>query len=355
MKNNKSQVKSLAQVTKKMLLSQYFILIFIVVMFLVFAPFLPVLTKWANISDIFSNVWPLLAVAMGQTIVFIIAGIDLSQTSIMAVCSVIGASIMTQRLDPAVLDKSPLWGWLINESGGPFSNNNIAIIVGITSMLLVGILIGTLNGLFISKLKMPAFMVTLVTQLFFGAIAIFLTQSNNITNLAESFIKISDDSRSVLSYPLAITVALGVFLQIILSKTVIGRWFYSIGANMKTSEVSGIPVQKVTILAYVISGFCAAVAAILYTSRLHMGRPTLGSNMLMDIVGATIIGGTSMYGGKGKMFWTFFGVIFFVLLSNILNLLNLSFFVINIVKGGFIIVAALFDVTRIRILNKEGA
>ena len=102
-----------------------------------------------------------------------------------------------------------------------------------------------------------------------------------------------------------------------------------------------------------ISGLCAGVASILYSARLQMGRPTLGSSLLMDIIGATIIGGTSMYGGKGKVIWTLFGVMFFVLLSNILSLLNLSYFIINIVKGGFILLAALLDVSRTRLRMKQ--
>jgi ribose/xylose/arabinose/galactoside ABC-type transport system permease subunit len=99
------------------------------------------------------------------------------------------------------------------------------------------------------------------------------------------------------------------------------------------------------------SGFCAAVASIIYSSRMEMGRPTLGAPFLLDIVGGAVIGGSSLSGGKGKVLWTFFGVLFLSLLGNALSLLNVPFFWIEIVKGSVILVAALIDVTRTRILQ----
>ena len=101
---------------------------------------------------------------------------------------------------------------------------------------------------------------------------------------------------------------------------------------------------------FVISAVCAAIASILYTARLETGRPKPGAgNFLLHVIGATVIGGTSLFGGKGKILWTFFGVLFFVLLSNTLNLMNLSTFHIDMVKGGVILAAALLDVTRTRL------
>ncbi len=101
---------------------------------------------------------------------------------------------------------------------------------------------------------------------------------------------------------------------------------------------------------------CAAVASIIYTARLEIGRPTLGEgNILMDIIGACVIGGTSLFGGKGSIRGTFYGVVFFTLLINILNAAQLSPFVIDAVKGGVILLAALLDITRTRLLDAERA
>jgi ribose/xylose/arabinose/galactoside ABC-type transport system permease subunit len=108
------------------------------------------------------------------------------------------------------------------------------------------------------------------------------------------------------------------------------------------------------IAVFAIAGFCAAVAAILYSARLEGGRPTIGGgSILLDIIGATVIGGTSLAGGKGKIPWTVVGVLFFVLLSNTLNYMRLSAFHIDVVKGGIILAAALLDVLRTRLVAEE--
>ncbi len=114
--------------------------------------------------------------------------------------------------------------------------------------------------------------------------------------------------------------------------------------------VSGVPVRKVIVLTYMFSGFCAAMASIIYTSRVDQGRPTLGEPFLLDIIAAVVIGGTSLSGGRGKIMWTFFGVIFLTLLGNALSMLNVPYFYIAIVKGSVILFAALIDVARRRIV-----
>lgn len=338
---------------KKILMSEYFVLYLSLIFFAVLAPFVPRFASLENIGNIFSNMWPLLCVAVGQTIVLIIAGIDLSQTSVIAFTSVIGSVFMTQNVNPDIFSKSPLWGWFLNQSGGPFAGKGYAVICSILIMIATGCLIGFLNGIFIAHFSMPPFMVTLVSQMFFGAFAIYLTKSENVMGLPKSFISLGNDELLFIPYSFIIAVLLCILAHFILNFTVLGRYLYAVGTNVKASVVSGIPSKKVIIFAYVFSGFCATIGSILYSSRLQMGRPTMGSNILMDIVGATVIGGTSMFGGKGKVIWTVFGVFFFVLLANALNLLNLSYFTINIVKGAIILLAALFDVIRTRIFASE--
>jgi ribose/xylose/arabinose/galactoside ABC-type transport system permease subunit len=103
------------------------------------------------------------------------------------------------------------------------------------------------------------------------------------------------------------------------------------------------------------SGLFAAIGSVLYSARNEAGRPTLGSGtFLLDIIGATVIGGTSLFGGKGKILWTYFGVLFFILLSNSLSTMNVSTFRIDMVKGAVILAAALLDVTRTRLLARRG-
>ncbi len=359
---------------RRLLVSDYFILYLTIIFFVVASYFFPTLSSPGNISNQFQNMWPLLAVAIGQTFVLILGGIDLSVGATMGITSVIGAIIMAETLDPAFFDKSPLWGTLMTEAGGVLHGSSWAVPIGIISMLLAGTLIGFLNGYAITRFNLAPFMVTLVTSTFFAAFALWLTQSRNISGLPEAFTNLGKgdiisiylgpkltpniprrDLLPLINYPFMIAVGLAIVAQFILSRTVFGRRMFSIGTNRRTSAISGIPNQRIIILVYMFSGFCAAVASILYSARLLFGLPSLGGgNLLLDVIGAAVIGGTSLFGGKGSIRGTFFGVAFFVLLLNILNAMRLSPFIIDAVKGLFILIAALLDITRTRLANREG-
>ena len=126
-----------------------------------------------------------------------------------------------------------------------------------------------------------------------------------------------------------------------------------VGTNLRNAVVSGVPTRRVIILAYAFSGLCAGMASVIYSSRMEMGRPTLGAPLLLDIIGGAVIGGSSLSGGKGKVLWTLFGVLFLQLLSNSLRLLNVSFFWTEVVRGSVILLAAFIDVTRTRLLKRN--
>jgi ribose/xylose/arabinose/galactoside ABC-type transport system permease subunit len=319
--------------------------------FILLIPFIPVIATPYNLSNLFSNIWPLFAVAIGQTFVLIIAGIDLSQGAIISLTSVIGASLIASEVDPVIFSKSPIWGRLLFEDGAILSGMPGGVILAILVMLLVGIGIGFLNGISIAYMRIPAFMVTLVTQMFFGALAIFYVKSENIIDLPHAFTMIGEDA-GLISIPMIATLLLAVAAQFVLSRTMFGRWLYAIGTNIRAAVVSGVPTRRVMVLTYMFSGFCAAFASIIYSSRMEMGRPTLGGPLLLDIVGAAVIGGTSLAGGKGKVLWTLFGVMFLSLLGNALSLLNVPFFYIEISKGSVILLAAILDVVRTRISQR---
>jgi ribose/xylose/arabinose/galactoside ABC-type transport system permease subunit len=360
---------------RRVLLSEYFVLYLSVTYFVVLAFFLPSLADPRNISNQLSNVWPLLAVCVGQTYVIIAAGIDLSQGAIMGFVSVIGAAIMVTAADQGLLGGSPLWGTFLGEGGGLLSGHAAAVPVAIAVMLTLGALIGLFNGIAITRFRMPAFMVTLVTLIFLASTAIWLTQSQNLPNLPDDFSQLSGGDvvsfyfgeklepeikrRDILPFittPLLIAGGLAIVAEVVLRRTVFGRHLYAVGTNRRAAEIAGVPVRRVIMLTFVFSGFCAAVASVLYTGRLDGGRPTIGAgNVLLDIIGATVIGGTSLVGGKGRVLWTFFGVVFFVLLLNTLNTMGLSAFHIDVVKGIIILLAAALDVTRTRLLARERA
>jgi len=356
---------------RRLLVSDYFILYLTAAYFIAMAVFIPDLVTARNISNQLSNVWPLFAVAIGQTLVIIIMGIDLSQGATMAFASVAGAVVMTTGADPDLLGQSPLWGSVLADGGGPLAGSPYAVAAAVGVMLLVGAAIGAVNGYFIACFRMPAFMVTLVSLMLFSSAAIWLTQSQNIVNLPDGFSRLGSgdivsfylgekveptikrrDVLAFVTYPMVIALVLAAAVDILLRRTVFGRHVYAVGVNARAAEISGVPVRRVVVIVFALSGFCAAVASILYSARLGGGRPTIGSGaVLLDIIGATVIGGTSLSGGKGRVIWTLFGVIFFVLLGNTLNYMGLSAFYIDVVKGGIILSAAALDIARTRLIG----
>jgi ribose transport system permease protein len=280
-----------------------------------------------NFWNLIFNLLPLLLAAIGQTYVIITGGIDLSATSIIAVSSVVG-------------------GYIMSSDFGPNLGSTQIIMLGIAAMMATAILIGLINGLSVYKLGMPPFMVTLTTMIFFSGLAIWLTKSQNIYNLPEAFNNMFYTSILWIPIPIVIGIIMILLSYFILNKTVLGQWIYSIGLNVNASRVSGIYVGATTIFTYVFNGFCVSVASILYTSRLETASPVMGQNILLDIIGAVIIGGTSLYGGKGKIYMTLLGATFITLLDNSLNLIGLSYFLIMVIKGTVILAAVLLNVWK---------
>ena len=308
---------------RRWVLSEYLVLLLSAVYFAVVWPFTAGVSDPANLANILAAMLPLLVVALGQTFVLISRGVDLSVTSTMALSSVAGAMVMNAET-----------GWM--------RHSNFAVPVGLTAMIGVGVLLGSVNGFAVTRLRMPPFLVTLTTMIFVSGLAILLTKSKNIFGLPAAFNAIGASILPAVSVTLFIAVA----AHLILSRTLFGRWLYAVGHNVRTAHLSGVPTVRVMLGAYMICGMCAAVASVLLTGRLETASPIMGQRMLLDVIGATVIGGTSLYGGKGKVLWTVFGVLFLTLIDNTLNLQNLSHFVIMTVKGAVILLAAVLDAIR---------
>jgi len=306
--------------------SDYFVLWLCVLYIAAVAPFTPGFLSLDNAANVLATLLPLFVVALGQTLVLIAGGIDLSVTSIIGLCSITGALVMNGET-----------GWL--------AHSPLAIPAAIAFMLAVGGLVGAFNGIAITRLRMPPYIVTLAAMMAFGGLAVWLTQSKAINQLPAAFNALGGRT----AFAFVIAGAAGLAVHVMLGRSLFGRWLYAIGHNARTAHVSGVPVTGVVIAAYVCSGVLAALAAILYTGQAETGSPVLGQRILLDVIGATVIGGTSLFGGKGKVLWTLFGVLFLKLVDNSLNLLNLSIFTLTIVKGAVILLAALLDSLRTRL------
>jgi ribose transport system permease protein len=339
-------------VLRRLFAGEGFVAILIVVYVVAMAPFAQGLVSERNALNVLSNFWPLAIIVIGQTFVLVLAGIDLAQSAIINLTNTVGALLVTRALEPSLFGKSALWGTVVGEDGGPLGGNGGGIALAVVLMVVIGAGLGTINGLLIARLKMPPFMVTLGTMLLFSAVAVWLTRSENVPNLPEEYIAIGQGRIwGAITIPAIIAVVLGVAAHFILSKTPFGAWLYAAGTSRDTAIISGVPFRRVVVLAYALSGVFATIGGILYSTRLEAGRPTLADDLLLDVIGAAVIGGVSLFGGKGSVLGAALGALFFVVLSNSLNLLNLPFTVVFIVKGLVIVAAALLDVVRTRILG----
>jgi ribose/xylose/arabinose/galactoside ABC-type transport system permease subunit len=320
--------KELISFKLKGLLYEYIVLLLSLSYISVLVPFLPSLLSSSNIKNLSSNLLPLLIVTIGQTFV-LIGGIDLSVTSTIALSSVVAGLVMSG-------------------DAGLLGNSAWAVPIGTLMVLLTGMFIGWFNGFFITKFDMPPFMVTLATMMFISGFAIWLTKSKNIYNLPSQFTLLGKDSALLVPYSFFIVVLIALLSHFVLKKHLYGRWLYAVGTNKRTSLLAGVPVDRVVIISYVLSGLSASIASILYTSRLETSSPVLGQKIFLDIIAAAVIGGASLFGGKGKITWTISGVLFISVLDNSLNLLSLSHFTILVVKGVIIIAAATIDSFKTR-------
>ena len=288
-------------------------------------PFVPGFLTGQNLVNVLVSLLPLFIACLGQMLVLMVRGIDLSVTSIIALASIVGA-----------MAANTTTGWL---AGHP-----LAAPAAVLLMLGVGSAVGMLNGAAIAWLRMPAFIVTLTGMTFFSGLAVWLTQSKNISGLPAAFVLIGGNPWIAL----AVAALVGGVMHVLLARSLWGRWIVAVGYNPKAAHISGVPVAGVTIAAYSLSGLLAALASVLYTGQAETGSPVLGQRLLLDIIAATILGGTSLNGGRGKVLWTLCGVLFLKLVDNSLNLLSLSIFTITMVKGALILLAALLDRTRSR-------
>lgn len=321
---------------RRLLLSEYLVLALTVLYVALMAPIAPELLAAATWADILGAMMPLLIIAIGQTFVLIVAGIDLSAVSVLAMSSVMAAAVMT--LDGPLGGAAPA----------------IAVTAGIITFMVVGGAIGAFNGACVTRLDMPPFIVTLTTMMFFSGAAIWVTtlltdDGSSIGNLPRAFVFIGQGRIFGIPFSVVIAAALGVVAHIVLSRTLYGRWLFAIGLNPRAAAVSGVPVRRVVFLAYVISGLCAGLAAVIYTGRIETGTPVLGQRILLDVVGAAVIGGVSLFGGKGKIVWTVYGALFLTVVDKGLQLLGLSLASTFAVKGGVILAAAVLDAQRQRL------
>jgi ribose transport system permease protein len=249
--------------------------------------------------------------AAGMTFVILTAGIDLSVGSVVGLAGVLCADVLA---------------------------HGYGVAAGVATGILVGVAVGTLNGLIVTRVRIPAFVVTLAMMMVARGAALKYTDARTISGLPSSFGVFSDNAASI-------AVMAGVFALswLALMRTPFGRHVYAVGGNQDAAWLSGVRVARVQMAVYTLCGATAGVAGVLVASRLHVGYPRAGEFSELDAIAAVVVGGTSLFGGRGSIWGTLAGVFFIGILNNGLNLYNVSPYDQMVVKGGVLLIAASLD------------
>lgn len=293
-------------------------LIGLIVLFVVIAVMNDRFVSPSNLSNLLRQVSINALISFGMTFVILTGGIDLSVGSILALSSALLASMISSGMNPEV-----------------------AIIFS----ALIGLGLGIINGVIIAYGKVAPFIATLATMTIYRGATLVYTNGNPISGLSDEtfFIGLGQGDVGGLPIPAIIMMIAFFILYFVLTKTPLGRQTYAVGGNEKVSYIAGIKIDRVKIVAYAITGLLCALAGAVLTSRLNSAQPTAGTGYELDAIAAVVLGGTSLAGGKGRITGTLIGALIIGTLNNGLNILNVSSFYQQVVKGIVILLAVLMD------------
>lgn len=272
----------------------------------------------ANLFSVLRQVSYSGLIAFGMTFVILIGGIDLSVGAVLALVGILTAAMIQAGIDPLA-----------------------ASCIGLAA----GAACGAVNGLLVSLGRVAPFIATLATMILFRGIAQEYSQSKPISVPASGFFDAIGSGYLFDTVPIPVVLMILVYLVLwfILKKTRFGRHVYALGGSEDVARVSGLKVGSLKLWVYTLSGFLSGLAALVVTSRLSSASPTAGAMYELDAIAAVVLGGTSLSGGRGWIFGTLVGVILLGVLSNGLNLLNVSANYQLIIKGAVILFAVLLD------------
>jgi ribose transport system permease protein len=272
----------------------------------------------SNSFDVMRQVSINAVIAFGMTLPILLGGIDLSVGSILAVSSVLAATAMKGGL-------------------------GAGLAAGIA--LLAGGGLGSLNGVVIAKGKVAPFIATLGTMTLLRGLSLVLSNGSPISGFSSDFFGMLGGGYVARLIPVPVVLMLAMFATFwfVLTRTIFGRHVYATGGNAEAATLSGVNTNRVQVLVYTISGAMAALAGVILTSRLDSAQPTAGAGYELDAITAVVLGGTSLSGGRGWIFGTLVGALLIGVLNNGLNLMGVSAFYQQVVKGSVILLAVLLD------------
>lgn len=298
------------------LLSRYGIVLAFLVLALALSLLSPSFLTPSNLINVLRQIAVNALLAFGMTVVILGAGIDLSVGSILAFTGAVAAGIAVAGWPPAL---------------------------AMLAALALGALIGLFNGVFVAYARIAPFIATLGALTIFRGATLVYTDGRPITGLPEAFNVIGNGIWLGIPVPVWIMLAFLALTHCLLRYTALGRAIYAVGGNEEAARLSGISVSRVKLFQYAYSGLACALGALVLSGRLNSAQPTAGAGFELDAIAAVVVGGTSLFGGRGGVIGTFLGALIIGVLNNGMNLLNVSAFYQQIVKGGVILAALLID------------
>ena len=303
--------------------------------------------KWRVVIQRFSGVFILLALSLFMAFSsehFLTQGNLINivlQTSILAFVALgVGFTMLTAGIDLSVGSVAALSGAIV---AGLMTQNDVAIWFAIPAALSVGLLAGLFNGLLIVLGGLPPFIATLATMAIGRGLTLVYTQGRPIIIADDKFVFIGNGEIFGIPVPVILMLVFLIASYIFLVWSKPGRNLYAIGGNEKSAFLAGIHVSRGKVLAYLISSFAAAMAGIVLTARLWSAQPTTGTGLELEAIAAAVLGGTSLFGGRGSAWGILIGVLIIGVVSNGLNLLEISSYYQQVIKGLVFILAVILD------------
>jgi ribose/xylose/arabinose/galactoside ABC-type transport system permease subunit len=301
------------------LLSRFGIYFAFLLMLILFSVLNPSFLTPRNIINLLRQITFNSILAMGMTMVIITGGIDLSVGSLVALVGVITASLV--KADHQLLPVP------------------LAVLIGVA----LGTFCGYINGFIVTRGKLAPFITTLVMMTAARGVAQLLTQGKPVTGLAKNFLFIGAGSIFVIPVPVYILILITFLSYFILNNTRTGRYIYAVGGNEQAANASGLKVSRTKCFVFAFSGSMSALVGIILAARLNSATPIVGVGYEMNAIAATVIGGTSLEGGRGKIIGTLIGGLIIGTISNGLDILNVSAYWQQIIKALIILGAVLLD------------
>lgn len=310
-------------------LARFAPLIFLLLLMLVFAIMEPRFLSSVNLFNVMRQVSITGLLAIGMTFVILTAGIDLSIGSLLAFAGLVAAAVAKGGMEDrfTVGDETIGYGW------------QLAALAAIA----VGLLGGLLQGIAITKLKVPAFVVTLGGMSVFRGAALLFASGGPISGFQPDYTWWGQGRIYSVPVPVIIFLVAAVIAHVVLSYTRYGRRVYAVGGNPEAARLAGVNVNWVIASVYVIMGFFAGLGAFVLSARLNSAEAVAGTGYELTVIASVVIGGTSLFGGSGSIFGTVIGTVLIGVLLNGLVLMNVNSYIQQIIIGVIIVLAVAFD------------